>query len=47
MASRPGTTPSPAIPPDDPRRTLAVARPDEDQALTHLGLVGDTYTIPA
>jgi quercetin dioxygenase-like cupin family protein len=34
-----------AIPPDDPRRTLAVARPDEDQALTHLGLVGDTYTI--
>ncbi len=36
---------SPAIPPDDPQRKLALARPDEDQALTHLGLVGDTYTI--
>ncbi len=35
----------PAIPPDDPRRQLAVARPDEDQALPHVGLVGDTYTI--
>ena len=35
----------PAIPPDDPQRRLAVARPDEDNALTHLGIVGDTYTI--
>jgi quercetin dioxygenase-like cupin family protein len=35
----------PAIPPDDPRRQLAVARPDQDPALPHLGLVGDTYTI--
>jgi len=35
----------PAIPPDDPQRTLAVARPDEDASLTHIGLVGDTYTI--
>jgi quercetin dioxygenase-like cupin family protein len=35
----------PAVPPDDPRRSLAVARPDSDQGLTHLGLVGDTYTI--
>jgi quercetin dioxygenase-like cupin family protein len=26
-------------------RQLAVARPDEDQALSHIGLVGDTYTI--
>jgi hypothetical protein len=34
-----------AIPPDDPRRLLAVARPDEDQTLPHLGVVGDTYTI--
>ena len=34
----------PAIPPDDPRRRLAIARPD-DPALAHLGLVGDTYTI--
>ena len=33
------------IPPDDPRRGLALARPDEDQDLPHIGLVGDTYTI--
>src|ERR1700733_4445387 len=45
MTDSPDSAPQPAIPPDDPRRTLAVARPDEDQALTHLGLVGDTYTI--
>jgi quercetin dioxygenase-like cupin family protein len=35
----------PAIPPDDPERHLAVARPDTDRALPHLGVVGDTYTI--
>jgi quercetin dioxygenase-like cupin family protein len=34
-----------AIPADDPSRRLTVARPDEDQNLPHLGLVGDTYTI--
>ena len=34
-----------AIPPDDPSRELTVARPDEDQSLPHIGLVGDTYTI--
>ena len=34
-----------AIPPDDLSRTLTVARPDQDQSLPHLGLVGDTYTI--
>ena len=33
------------IPADDPSRTLAVARPDVDEDLTHVGLVGDTYTI--
>jgi hypothetical protein len=33
------------IPPDDPSRGLTVARPDEDQTLPHIGLVGDTYTI--
>lgn len=33
------------IPPDDPARKLTVARPDEDDQLPHLGLVGDTYTI--
>jgi quercetin dioxygenase-like cupin family protein len=40
-----GPQPTSAIPPDDPRRRLAVARPDEDQSLPHLGMVGDTYTI--
>jgi quercetin dioxygenase-like cupin family protein len=33
------------IPPDDPGRQLGVARPDGDQDLPHLGVVGDTYTI--
>jgi quercetin dioxygenase-like cupin family protein len=45
MTDRPDSAPHPALPPDDPRRKLAVARPDEDPSLTHLGLVGDTYTI--
>jgi mannose-6-phosphate isomerase-like protein (cupin superfamily) len=35
----------PVLPPDDLHRTLALARPNEDQALPHIGLVGDTYTI--
>ena len=35
----------PPIPPDDSQRQLAVARPDADQSLSHLGIVGDTYTI--
>jgi quercetin dioxygenase-like cupin family protein len=35
----------PAIPPDDPTRELTIARPDQDENLPHLGLVGDTYTI--
>jgi quercetin dioxygenase-like cupin family protein len=33
------------IPPDDLRRSLTIARPNEDQNLPHIGLVGDTYTI--
>src|ERR1700761_6148564 len=33
------------VPPDDLSRKLTVARPDEDQGLPHIGLVGDTYTI--
>lgn len=33
------------IPLDDPQRSLALARPDEDQSLSHIGIVGDTYTI--
>jgi hypothetical protein len=34
-----------AIPPDDAKRTLIVAKPDVDQTLRHIGIVGDTYTI--
>jgi quercetin dioxygenase-like cupin family protein len=50
MNDSPDTTPPdtaspPAIPPDDPHRHLTVARPDQDSTLTHLGVVGDTYTI--
>jgi quercetin dioxygenase-like cupin family protein len=33
------------VPPDDLSRELTIARPDEDQSLPHIGLVGDTYTI--
>lgn len=35
----------PAIPPDDPQRTLVVARPDEAGSLPHLSVAGGTYTI--
>jgi quercetin dioxygenase-like cupin family protein len=34
-----------AIPPDNPQRKLASARPDTDQKISHIGVVGDTYTI--
>jgi quercetin dioxygenase-like cupin family protein len=34
-----------AIPPDSLERNLAVARPNIDQNLPHIGLVGDTYTL--
>ena len=33
------------IPPDDLRRNLTLARPDDDGQLPHIGLAGDTYTI--
>ena len=33
------------IPADDMGRALAVARPNSDEKLAHLGVVGDTYTI--
>jgi quercetin dioxygenase-like cupin family protein len=33
------------IPPDDPRRTLVVARPDEAGSLPHLSVAGGTYTL--
>jgi len=45
MTESPAPSQHPAIPPDDPQRQLVVARPDSDQALPHVGLVGDTYTI--
>jgi quercetin dioxygenase-like cupin family protein len=35
----------PPVPPDDLRRKLTLARPNEDSTLPHIGLVGDTYTI--
>jgi quercetin dioxygenase-like cupin family protein len=37
--------PASPVPPDDPKRSLALARPNEDQTLPHLGVAGDTYTI--
>jgi quercetin dioxygenase-like cupin family protein len=33
------------IPADDLARDLVVARPDTDNSLPHIGIVGDTYTI--
>lgn len=33
------------IPPDDLQRSLKIARPDSDQSLPHLGIIGNTYTI--
>ena len=36
---------TPSVPPDDLSRALTVARPDHDDHLPHIGLVGDTYTI--
>ena len=38
-------TPAPTIPPDDPARTVTLARPDEDQSLRHVSVAGNTYTI--
>jgi quercetin dioxygenase-like cupin family protein len=35
----------PPLPPDDLQRSLTIARPDVDQTLPHIGLVGDTYTV--
>ncbi len=35
----------PPLPPDDLQRTLTLARPDTDQTLPYIGIVGDTYTI--
>jgi len=35
----------PPLPPDDLSRTLRLAQQDNEGKLTHIGLVGDTYTI--
>ncbi len=35
----------PALPADDLSRSLTFAKPETDQGLPHIGLVGDTYTI--
>jgi quercetin dioxygenase-like cupin family protein len=43
--SKTTTQPASIIPPDDLHRHLALARPDTDPNLPHLGIVGDTYTI--
>jgi len=37
--------PTAPLPPDDRHRTLTLARPDDDQGVPHIGLVGDTYTL--
>src|SRR3954462_4857584 len=36
--------PSP-LPADDLRRSFTLVRPNQDQSMTHLGLMGDTYTV--
>lgn len=41
----PHQPPAGQIPPDDLARGLAMASPDRDESLEHLGVVGDTYTI--
>jgi quercetin dioxygenase-like cupin family protein len=35
----------PPVPADDLRRKLAFARPETDETMPHIGLVGDTYTV--
>jgi quercetin dioxygenase-like cupin family protein len=39
------TSQYPPLPADDLKRTLTVAQIDQDPTLSHIGLVGDTYTI--
>ena len=39
------STATPTLPPDDPQRSLTLARPETDPSLPHIGVVGDTYTI--
>jgi len=35
----------PPVPPDDPQRALAIARPETDSTLPHVGIGSGTYTI--
>lgn len=44
MSDNPNAAPRP-VPPDDHGRNLTLSRPDEDESLPHIGMVGDTYTI--
>jgi len=44
-ASKPDPQGSPALPPDDMNRDLALAQPDSDPSHKHVAVVGDTYTI--
>jgi len=39
------TSQYPPIPADDLKRNLTLAQIDQEKALPHIGLVGDTYTI--
>ena len=39
------TSKTSSIPSDDPTRNSTLARPNEDQSLRHVSVVGDTYTI--
>ena len=39
------TQPATPIPDDDPQRHGKIARPNTDESLPHIGLVGDTYTV--
>lgn len=41
----PEILPKPQIAPDDLARLLSLARPDSDENLLHIALVGDTFTI--
>ena len=43
--SSPAPPAAPASAPDDLQRTLALVRPDDDPALRHVAVAGNTYTI--
>ena len=45
VKENPMKTKASTIPNDNPKRKAVFARPNGDQRLTHLGIVGDTYTI--